>query len=54
MAKDVKVENLNFCNSRISDLMDMDEITSFFDGTNAVSGTNGESVIRIKPRLCSS
>ena len=54
MAKDVKVESLNFCNSRISDLMDMDEITSFFDGTNAVSGTNGESVIRIKPRLCSS
>jgi hypothetical protein len=54
MAKDVKVESLNFCNSRISDLMDMDEITSFLDGTNAVSGTNGESVIKIKPRLCSS
>jgi hypothetical protein len=54
MAKDVKVENLNFCNSRISDLMDMDEITSLLDGTNAISGTNGESVIKIKPRLCSS
>ena len=54
MAKDVKVESLNFCNSRISDLMDMDEITSLLDGTNAVSGTNGESVIKIKPRLCSS
>jgi hypothetical protein len=54
MAKDVKVESLNFCNSRISDLMDMDEITSFLDGTNAISGTNGESVIKIKPRLCSS
>ena len=54
MAKDVKVENLNFCNSRISDLMDMDEITSLIDGTNAVSGTNGEAVIKIKPRLCSS
>ena len=54
MAKDVKVESLNFCNSRISDLMDMDEITSLIDGTNAVSGTNGESVIKIKPRLCSS
>ena len=54
MAKEVKVESLNFCNSRISDLMDMDEITSLLDGTNAVSGTNGESVIKIKPRLCSS
>jgi hypothetical protein len=54
MAKDVKVESLNFCNSRISDLMDMDEITSLLDGTNAISGTNGESVIKIKPRLCSS
>ena len=54
MAKDVKVESLNFCNSRISDLMDMDEITSLIDGTNAVSGTNGEGIIKIKPRLCSS
>ena len=54
MAKDVKVENLNFCNSRISDLMDMDEITSLLDGTSAISGTNGEAVIKIKPRLCSS
>ena len=54
MANDVKIESLNFCNSRISDLMDMDEITSLIDGTNAVSGTNGESVIKIKPRLCSS
>jgi len=48
MAKDVKVENLNFCNSRISDLMDMDEVSSLMDGTS------GESVIKIKPRLCSS
>ena len=54
IANDVKIESLNFCNSRISDLMDMDEITSLIDGTNAVSGTNGESVIKIKPRLCSS
>jgi len=54
MAKDVKVETLNFCNSRISDLMDMDEVTSFIDGTNAITGTNGEAVIKIKPRLCSS
>lgn len=54
MAKDVKVENLNFCNSRISDLMDMDEITSLIDGSNTITGTNGESVIKIKPRLCSS
>ena len=54
MAKDIKVENLNFCNSRISDLMDMDEITSLIDGSNAITGTNGESVIKINPRLCSS
>ena len=54
MAKDIKVENLNFCNSRVSDLMDMDDISSLFDGTNSISGTNGESVIKIKPRLCSS
>jgi hypothetical protein len=54
MAKDVKVENLNFCNSRISDLMDMDDITKLIDGTNSISGTNGEAVIKIKPRLCSS
>lgn len=54
MAKDVKVESLNFCNSRISDLMDMDEITSLIDGSNAITGTNGESVIKINPRLCSS
>ena len=54
MAKEIKVENLNFCNSRISDLMDMDEISSLIDGTNSISDTNGESVIKIKPRLCSS
>jgi hypothetical protein len=54
MAKDVKVENLNFCNSRISDLMDMDEVSSLMDGTSAITGTDGESVIKIKPRLCSS
>jgi hypothetical protein len=54
MAKEIKVENLNFCNSRISDLMDMDEISSLIDGTNSISETNGESVIKIKPRLCSS
>jgi hypothetical protein len=54
MAKDVKVENLNFCNSRISDLMDMDDITKLIDETNSISGTNGEAVIKIKPHLCSS
>jgi hypothetical protein len=32
----------------------MDEITSLIDGTNAISGTNGEGIIKIKPRLCSS
>jgi hypothetical protein len=54
MAKDVKVENLNFCNSRISDLMDMDDISSLIDGTNTIEGSNGESIIKIKPRICSS
>jgi hypothetical protein len=36
MAQDIKVENLNFCNSRISDLMDMEEITNLIDGKNII------------------
>ena len=62
MAKSVKVENLNFCNSRISDLMDMEEITNLIDGKNSISGKDSaigvgistESEIKIKTKLCSS
>jgi len=66
MAKNVKVENLNFCNSRISDLIDMEEITDLIDGKNSIPGRDGgvgigvgvgipkESEIKIKTKLCSS
>ena len=68
MAKSVKVENLNFCNSRISDLMDMEEITDLIDGKNSIPSRDGgvgdgvgvgvgiskESEIKIKTKLCSS
>ena len=55
MAQDVKVENLNFCNSRISDLMDMEEITDLIDGKNVIPGERDEvSTIKIKTKLCSS
>lgn len=54
MAKDVKVENLNFCNSRIADLMDMDEIADLVDGKNLIPGQTVDSTIKIKTKLCSS
>jgi hypothetical protein len=54
MAKDVKVENLNFCNSRIADLMDMDEIADLVDGKNLIPGQTIDSTIKIKTKLCSS
>jgi hypothetical protein len=58
MAKNVKVENLNFCNSRISDLIDMEEITDLIDGKNSIPNKDGristESEIKIKTKLCSS
>ncbi len=69
MAKDIQVENLNFCNSRISDLMDMEEITNLIEGRNAVivqgeqnnannannaNTANTASTIKIKTKLCSS
>ena len=68
MAKNVKVENLNFCNSRISDLMDMEEITDLIDEKNSIPSRDGgvgvgvgvgvgiskESEIKIKTKLCSS
>ena len=54
MAQDIKVENLNFCNSRISDLMDMEEITNLIDGKNIIpDGGQGVSTIKIKTNLCS-
>ena len=54
MAQDIKVENLNFCNSRISDLMDMEEITNLIDGKNIIpDGAEGVSTIKIKTNLCS-
>jgi hypothetical protein len=55
MAQDIKVENLNFCNSRISDLMDMEEITNLMDGKNIIpDGGEAVSTIKIKTNLCSS
>jgi len=55
MAQDIKVENLNFCNSRISDLMDMEEITDLMDGKNDISdGAERVSTIKIKTNLCTS
>ena len=54
MAKNVKVENLNFCNSRISDLMDMDEVTDLFNSEHGIEDPNHASEIRIKTKLCSS
>ena len=54
MAQDIKVENLNFCNSRISDLMDMEEITDLMDGKNIIpDGAEAVSTIKIKTNLCS-
>ena len=54
MAKDVKIENLNFCNSRISDLMDMDELTDLLNHDSIVNGNHSVSEIKIKTKLCSS
>lgn len=57
MAKDVKIENLNFCNSRIADLMDMDELTDLLDDESVMNTMSGElpvSEIKIKTKLCSS
>ena len=54
MAQDIKVEDLNFCNSRISDLMDMEELTDLMDGKNVIpGGVEKVSTIKIKTNLCS-
>lgn len=54
IAKDVKVENLNFCNSRISDLMDMDDLTDLLNDESINNGLQTPSEIKIKTNLCSS
>ena len=54
IAKDVKIENLNFCNSRIADLMDMDELTDLLDDVSTMNGEQPVSEIKIKTKLCSS
>ena len=54
MAKDVKIENLNFCNSRIADLMDMDELGNLLQDESIINGQQPLSEIKIKTKLCSS
>jgi hypothetical protein len=54
IAKDVKVENLNFCNSRIADLMDMDDLTDLLNDESIINGLQTPSEIKIKTKLCSS
>jgi hypothetical protein len=54
MAKDIKVENLNFCNSRIADLIDIDELTDLINDDNILNGSTSVSEIKIKTKLCSS
>ena len=54
IAKDVKIENLNFCNSRIADLIDMDELTDLLDDVSTMNGEQPVSEIKIKTKLCSS
>jgi hypothetical protein len=54
MAKNVKVENLNFCNSRIADLIDMDELTDIINDTGIGNDLTKPSEIKIKTKLCSS
>ena len=54
MAKDVKIENLNFCNSRIADLMDMDELSDLLHDESIINEEQPLSEIKIKTKLCSS
>jgi hypothetical protein len=53
MAKDVKVENLNFCNSRIADLIDMDEFADLIKEEGILDPKMSVSEIKIKTKLCS-
>ena len=54
IAADVKAENLNFCNSRIADLMDMDDLTDLLNDESIINGLQTPSEIKIKTKLCSS
>jgi hypothetical protein len=54
MAKNLKIENMNFCNSRIADLMDMDELVDLINDDSIIKGSNVVSEIKIKTKLCSS
>ena len=53
MAKDIKVENLNFCNSRIADLIDMDELADLINEEGILDPKLPVSEIKIKTKLCS-
>jgi len=53
MAKNVKVENLNFCNSRIADLIDMDEFADLISEEGILETKSSVSEIKIKTKLCS-
>jgi hypothetical protein len=53
MAKNLKIENMNFCNSRIADLIDIDELTDLVNDDSIVSGASSVSEIKIKTKLCS-
>jgi hypothetical protein len=45
---------MNFCNSRIADLMDMDELADLINDDSIIKGSNVVSEIKIKTKLCSS
>jgi hypothetical protein len=44
---------MNFCNSRIADLIDIDELTDLVNDDSIVSGASSVSEIKIKTKLCS-
>jgi hypothetical protein len=54
MAKNIKIESLNFCNSRIADLIDIDELTDILSDENGIGNPSHVSEIKIKTKLCSS
>ena len=54
MAKNIKIESLNFCNSRIADLIDIDELTDVLSDENGIGNPSHVSEIKINTKLCSS
>jgi hypothetical protein len=54
MAKNIKIESLNFCNSRIADLIDIDELTDVLSDESEIGNPSHVSEIKIKTKLCSS